>query len=170
MAVRWTKPTPPFDPRKGLLCNDHFQIAYVTNDVDRAMAVFAARYGVPGFRHSDTETPAGALIKVRAAWVGNMAYEIISATGPDTELWAAPPPEEGFVLRHHHFGFLIWDEATWQALEEEIVRGGWSVRQRSDQPSFGRTTYVEAPELGHFLEFVMPGPELIARLEATPVW
>jgi hypothetical protein len=166
-TIAWSRPTPAFDPRKGLLHNDHFQISYVTNDIDRAVAIFRDRYGVPRFRESDAETASGGWIKVRAAWVGNMAYELISGGGPGMELWAEPPGEP-FVLRHHHFGFLIQDEPTWDALEAEIRRGGWVVRQRAESADLGRTTYVEAPELGHYLEFILPGPALIARFDDTP--
>jgi hypothetical protein len=159
-----------FDPAKGLLQNEHFQIAYVTNDIDQAVEVFQRRFGVPGFRESDAELPSGATIKVRAAWLGGVAYEITCGQGPGMELWACGAPGAGFVLRHHHLGFLVPDEAAWAALEQAIARGGWTVRQRSDHPGFGRIACVEAPELGHYLEYIMPGPELLARFEATPAW
>jgi hypothetical protein len=168
MASLLKRPAPVFDPAKGLLHNEHFQIAYVTNDIDRAVEVFRERFGVPEFRRSDAELPNGASIKVRAAWVGGVIYEIICGTGPGMELYACGDPAAGFVLRHHHFGFLVADEAAWAALEEQIARGGWTVRQRGNQPGFGRTTYVAAPELGHCLEFILPGPELLARFDATP--
>ena len=32
-------------PGDGLLRNDHFQMAYVTNDIERACAIFSKRYG-----------------------------------------------------------------------------------------------------------------------------
>lgn len=164
------RPVPVYDPAKSLLHNEHFQIAYVTNDVARAMDIFRSRFGVGAFRASDTALPGGTTISIRSAWVGGMMYEICCGTGPRMELytdWA--PPDGEFVLRFHHFGYLVPDERAWDALEREIVRGGWTVRTRSDIPDFFRGCYVEVPELGHFLEFVLPRRGLLERLNATPV-
>lgn len=164
------RPVPVYDPAKGLLHNEHFQVAYVTNDVDRAVEVFRSRFGVARFRGNDNDTPGGGRVGIRAAWIGGMMYEICSGEGPGMELytdWA--PPGGDFVLRFHHFGYLIPDDDAWLALEREIERGGWTVRTRSDIPGFFRGCYVEVPELGHFLEFVQPREGLLQRMNATPV-
>ncbi|MBW8784835.1 MAG: VOC family protein [Novosphingobium sp.] len=170
MIAGLNRPAPIYDPGKGLLHNDHFQVAYVTDDLERAVAVFRERFGVGSFRESDAELESGATIRLRVAWIGAMAYEIICATGPGMELYTEWLPENGSVLRHHHFGFLVADEPSWAALEREIARAGVRVRKRSDTPGFGRTVYVEVPELGHCLEYIMPGPGLLERLNATPAW
>jgi extradiol dioxygenase family protein len=159
-----------FDPAKGLLHNDHFQVAYVTNDLERAEQVFRDRFGVPDFRANDNELPSGARVGVRSVWIGRMMYEICFGAGPGMELytdWA--PPDGEFVLRFHHYGYLVPDETAWAALERQIEAGGWRVRTRSDVPGFFRGCYVEAPELGHYLEFVLPREALLERLNATPV-
>lgn len=161
---------PVYDPAKSLLHNEHFQIAYVTNDIDRAVDVFHNRFGVREFRANDNALPGGTRICIRAAWIGGMMYEICCGTGPGMDLytdWAAPGGE--FVLKFHHFGYLVPDETAWGALEAEIARGGWKVRTRSDIPDFFRGCYVEVPELGHFLEFVLPRQGLLERMNATPV-
>lgn len=164
------RPTPVYDPSKGLLHNDHFQVAYVTNDMDRAVDVFKSRFGVAAFRANDNAMANGARVGVRSVWIGGMMYEICCGAGPGMELYTDWAPEGGeFVLRFHHFGYLVADDAAWAALEREIVRGGWTVRTRSDAPGFFRGCYVEAPELGHFLEFVQPREGLLARMNATPV-
>jgi hypothetical protein len=169
-STAFQRPIPVFDPAKGLLHNDHFQVAYVTNDVERAVEVFRRRFGVRAFRENDNELPGGTKVGVRSVWIGAMMYEICYGAGPGMELytdWA--PPGGDFVLRFHHFGYLIPDEAAWAALERQIEQGGWTVRTRSDIPGFFRGCYVEAPELGHFLEFVLPRAGLLERLNATPV-
>ena len=164
------RPLPVYDPAKGLLHNEHFQVAYVTNDIERAVEVFQRRFRVAGFRANDNELPDGARVGVRSAWIGGMMYELCYGAGPGMELYADwAPPGGDFVLRFHHFGYLIPDEATWAALEQQLAGGGWRVRTRSDVPGFFRGCYVEVPELGHFLEFVLPREGLLARLNATPV-
>lgn len=169
-TVALRRPAPVYDPAKGLLHNDHFQIAYVTNDVERAVDVFRRRFAVSAFRENDNELPGGAKVGVRSAWIGAFMYEICYGAGPGMELytdWA--PPGRAFVLRFHHFGYLVPTEEAWTALEGEIDRGGWAVRARSDVPGFFRGCYVEVPELGHYLEFVLPRQGLLHRLNATPV-
>ncbi|MCB2060185.1 MAG: hypothetical protein R3E09_08220 [Novosphingobium sp.] len=164
------RPVPIYDPGKGLLHNDHYHIAYVTNDVDRAVEVFRDRFGVSEFRTNDNAQENGSTICVRSVWIGGMMYEICQGSGPGMDLytdWAAPDGE--FVLKLHHFGYLVPDDDAWDVLEDQLDRGGWTVRSRSDIPGFVRACFVEAPELGHFLEFVQPGAGLLERMNATPV-
>lgn len=164
------RPIPVYDPAKSLLHNDHFQIAYVTNDIDRAVEVFRTRFGVREFRANDNDLPGGGKVGVRSVWIGSMMYEICYGAGAGMELYTDhAPPDGDFVLRFHHFGYLVPDEAAWDALERRIAEGAWRVRSRSDIPGFFRGCYVEAPELGHYLEFVLPRAGLLERLNATPV-
>lgn len=166
---RLTRPVPIFDPAKGLLNNEHFQIGYVTNDLDRAARVFRERFGVREFRANDNELPGGARIGIRAAWIGNMMYEVCCGAGPGMELYTKHAPQGGeFVLRFHHFGYLLGGEADWDALEAEIVRGGWQIAHKTDVPGFVRACYIDVPELGHYLEFVLPREGLIDRMNETP--
>jgi len=164
------RPVPMFDPARGLLNNEHFQIGYVTNDIDRAVDVFRERFGVREFRANDNELPGGTKVGIRSVWIGNMMYEICYGSGPGMEIyteWA--PPDGEFVLRFHHFGYLVGDDASWEALERTIGEGGWKVRNPSDIPGFFRGCYVQVPELGHFLEFVQLRQGLRERMNATPV-
>jgi hypothetical protein len=134
------------------------------------VAVFRDRFGVGAFRANDNVLPGGARIGIRAAWIGGMMYELCCGAGPGMELYTDRAPEGGeFVLRFHHFGYLVPDDAAWAALEAEIACGGWTVRTRSDIAGFFRGCYVEVPELGHFLEFVQPRAGLLERMNATPV-
>jgi hypothetical protein len=153
-----------------LLHNEHFQIAYVTNDLDRAVAVFRKRFGVAEFRANDNDLPDGGKVGIRSVWIGAVMFELCYGAGPGMELytdWAAPDAD--FMLRFHHFGYLVPDEGAWETLEREIARGGFRMRNRSDIPGFFKGCYVEVPELGHLLEFVLPRAGLLERMNATPV-
>lgn len=170
MAQKFKRPVPVYDPGRSLLMNEHYQIAYVTNDIQKAVSVFRNRFGISDFRTSDNDLPDGGTVSIRAVWIGNMMYELCSGTGPGMELYTDWAPANGdFVLRFHHFGYLVESDADWLALEEEIGRGAWKVRTKSDIPGFFRGCYVEVPELGHFLEFVQPREALLERMNATPV-
>lgn len=164
------RPLPAFDPAKGLLHNEHFQIAYVTNDMAQAEAVFRDRFGVTAFRTNGGANAQGGYLDVRAVWIGTTLFELLCARGPGLELYTDVAPEGGpFVMKLHHFGYLVRDEADWAKLEQTVERGGWTVRNRSDSPGMVRAMHVEAPELGHLLEFVLAWPQFRAVLEGTPV-
>ena len=169
MELLLDRPVAPFDPARGLLCNEHFQMGYATNDMAKAEDYFRQHFGVKEFRPTEGENPDGGKISVRSAWIGNVMYEIICASGPGMEIYSELLPDDGFAIRLHHFGYLIPDEAAWEMLEETVTCGGWSVRQRSETPGYVKAMFVEAPELGNYLEFVLPAPALLERFRATPV-
>lgn len=169
MELLLDRPLAACNPSRGLLSNEHFQMGYVTNDMARAEDLFRQRFGVKEFRPTEGEMEGGGHISVRSVWVGTVMYEIICATGPGSELYTDHVPAGDFATRLHHFGFLVRDEPGWNALEETIARDGWTVRHRSDHPGYVRALYVEAPELGHYLEYVLPAPALLERFRATPV-
>ena len=163
------RPPPVFDASRGLLHNEHFQIAYVTSDIAEAEAVFRRRFGVTSLRETEIDMPGGAHLSIRAVWIGGILYEIISGSGPGMELYTSYCAPEGFTLRLHHQGFLVPDEDSWAALQREVARGGWTVRSLSDTPGHVRAMHVAAEELGHLLEFVFPSPAFLKVLEGTPV-
>lgn len=160
---------PVFDPARGLLHNDHYHVGYVTNDIERAAGVFRDRFGVSTFRETANELPGGSSIALRSVWLGNMMYEITCGSGPGMDLYArhAPPGGE-FVLAFHHYGYLVPDEESWAVLVRQIEDGGWNVALDTDTPGYCRACYVEAPELGHYLEYVLPRDGLLERMNATP--
>jgi hypothetical protein len=156
-------------PGAGLFRNDHFQIAYVTNDIERAMKVFADRYGVTAFRTMEGPLPAGGHIRVEFAWAGGALLEVTQADGPGSELFREGLPTDGtFAIRYHHLGYLVPDEAGWQALEAELEKGGVKVISKGHQPGFLRTCIVEAPELGHYIEYILPEAGGQAFFEGVP--
>lgn len=162
------RPPPSFAPGAGLFRNDHCQVAYVTNDIERALEVFAQRYGVTAFRRLEGPLPAGGQIRVEFAWAGGALLEVTQADGPGSELFRAGLPAEGFAIRFHHLGYFIHDEAGWAALEAEIERDGVRVLSKGHAPGFTRTCIVEAPELGHYIEYILPEAGGIAFFEGIP--
>jgi len=167
--MEFDRPVPVCDPARGLLHNDHYHVGYVTNDLDRAADVFRDRFGVTAFRESANELPGGGSIALRSVWLGTMMYEITCGSGLGMELYSDHAPTGGdFVLQFHHYGYLVRDDENWAALKRQIANGGWKVVLDSDTPGYCRACYVEAPELGHYLEFVLPRDGLLERMNATP--
>lgn len=154
--------------RDGLLRKDQFQVSYVTNDMERAKRTFADRYGIRKFARLGGPMPDGGTISVALAWFGGTMYEIIQAEGPKTEFYNRDLPSDRFAIRFHHLGFLVHDKAAWKQLEREIEEGKWTVAYTSLNGGFMDAYYVEAPELGHYLEFIYPQKSGVEFFEAVP--
>jgi catechol 2,3-dioxygenase-like lactoylglutathione lyase family enzyme len=156
------------DPTQGLLRSDHFQIAYATNDINRACDLFHDRFGIHEFRRLEGQLPAGGQIRVELAWVGTVMYELLTASGPGSELYVGRLPDDDFAIRHHHLGFLIHDAPQWQALMDTIARDGWHLLSKSDNPGLMQSCFVDVPELGHYVEYLFPEPAGLAFFESVP--
>lgn len=152
----------------GLLCVEPFQIAYATNDIDRACAVFSERYGIREFRRLEGQRPAGGHIRVELAWVGPLMYEVITGHGPGMEIFMDRVPADRFVIQHHHIGHLVRDEAQWSALEAAAEAVERPLIGISHNAGFMRSGFVDAPELGHYLEYMLPEPAAIAFFNDVP--
>lgn len=163
------RPASTFDPAAGLLRTEHFQMAYATNDIDQARARFQERYGIREFRSLNGELRQGGRIHVEFAWVGTLMYELIYAEGPGSDIYMDRlPAGDGFKLKHHHLGFLIHDEAEWQALMAEVESKQWQMPHLSHTPGFMLSCFVDAPELGHYLEYLFPEPAALEFFASVP--
>ncbi|MCJ2189019.1 hypothetical protein [Novosphingobium beihaiensis] len=170
MASLLQRPTADFDPSMGLLRTEHFQLAYATNDIDRACEVMRDRLGIAEFRTLEGKTPAGGTIRVELAWAGPIMYEILTATGPGSGIYIGGLDGPGFAMRHHHCGFLLHDEGQWQGVLAEAERSGFAIPHVSETPGFMRSCFVDVPEFGHYLEFLWPtaaGLEFFANVPAN---
>jgi hypothetical protein len=153
-----SRPKVPGDYAHGLLHGEHFQIAYATNDIERAKAVFAERFGIALFATLQGALPQRGSIHVELAWCGGVMYELLTASGPGSEVYVESLPDAGFAMRHHHYGYLVRDAAAWDALRATIARGGWNMRVDQNIAGFMRQIFVESPELGCLCEYLLPEP------------
>lgn len=146
----------PPRPGHGMLSREHSHSAWVTNDMDRAVEIFSARYGVSNFSFIEGPMPTGGHIKVAFAWAGGQVLEIIAGSGPGAEFYNALLPADEFAIRFHHLGFVVHDEAGWRQLEADLEEGDWPIVHETLTGTFIDAYYIEAPELGHYLEYVRP--------------
>ena len=163
------RPQSSFDPSKGLLRAEHFQMAYATNDIDRACAVFRERFGIGEFRRLEGQMPAGGQIRIELAWVGTIMYELLTASGAGAAIYMDRlPPGDGFAIKHHHLGYLIGSDTQWAALLAQVEAEGRTMPYLNHSPGFMRNCFVDAPELGHYLEYLCPEPAGLAFFEGVP--
>ncbi len=148
---------------------EHFQIAYATNDIDQAKHMFSARLGVTAWRQLAGQMPSGGHIHIELAWVGTVMYELLTSSGPGSDLYMGRlPAGDGFKLKHHHLGYLIPDQAQWDGLMASVTTHGWPVVHQSHTEGFMRSCFIDAPELGHYLEYLFPEPAGLEFFRSVP--
>jgi catechol 2,3-dioxygenase-like lactoylglutathione lyase family enzyme len=162
------RPAAILAPGTGLFRNDHFQIAYATNDIERACDIFRQRFGIREFRRLEGQLPAGGKIHIELAWAGGAMYELLQTSGPGSSFFNAVLPAGGFAIRHHHLGYIVEDIAGWEALQDEIRQAGWTIHSNSNNQGFLRACIVEVPELHHYMEFFLLEPAGIAFFDGVP--
>jgi len=158
----------PRNPRqifleKIMLLEGHFQNAYVTRDLDKAVALFRSHYGVDKVlqfqSQVEVKTPAGtgaAVFKTAFAWVGSLQYEFIEPVSGLVQVYQqALPPGDG--LAFHHVCMRVQD---WEGTRAEIDGGSYPIVLEGETAGV-RFVYVDAREsLGHYLEYVWMKPEV----------
>ena len=65
-------------------------------------------------------------------------------------------------------GYLLHDRESWDAVEREIAESGTPVAFRTVNPGFIDAVYIDAPELGHYLEYIYPEAAGVQFFEAIP--
>lgn len=148
----------------------HHQIAYVTNDLDRAFEIYAEHYGVPKFfelplpPNPDGSPP---LLRIALANVGGIEVELIQPL-PAAALWAEVLPKDGsFAIVFHHICIRIeGDMAAWDRHRAQINEKEHPIVIEGALGDSLRYCYTdERSRLGHYLEHVWYSPEQLAHMK-----
>jgi Glyoxalase/Bleomycin resistance protein/Dioxygenase superfamily len=157
--------------------SQHHQVAYVTNDLEGAMALFKRVYGAPGFMVGDNEMtnrgrPDDVHIRLALCNVGGVEIELIEPIGDSAPLysnWLAGG--SGLQIKFHHVCIRIDGPIeNWKAHLASLDPATHPV---VFEGSFGDDCHFkytdETPRLGHYIEHVWFSPKLAAQLrEAIP--
>ena len=156
----------------------HSQVAYVTSDLDRALAVFRDDYDVPAFHVFANDTPGlvrsdGARLKIALALVGGVEIELIEPQGDSAPLFSQALPADGsFAIRFHHVAIRIAGTlADFEAHMASLDPARHPVVWHGALGDVLRYAYTdERAALGHFVEHVWMHQDLRAQLAgAIPV-
>ncbi len=168
MAYKLERPPTDFDSGAGLLLLEHFQMAYVTNDMDRARALLQQRLGIREFARLAGETEGGGFIEAEFAWVGTIMYELVCPRGPGSEIFSnSLPRTDDFAMRHHHLGYLVHNQSQWDAVQANAAAHGFTIPAQSSNPLVD-VCFVEVPELGHYLEYLFATEAGMAFFDSVP--
>ena len=143
------------------LFQGHFQLAYVTHNLEAAQAVMGDHYGITRWEvldmaAADHQSPA---FRIANAYIGGRMVELIEVN-PDVEsLYSAWMPQGDAVLRFHHLGFLISDADEYARVRQHLIDCGYAI---AAEGSFGDILdyfYADtSAALGHFYEVIRLKP------------
>jgi Glyoxalase/Bleomycin resistance protein/Dioxygenase superfamily len=153
----------------------HSQIAYVTTDLDRAMAVWRDQFDVPAFHVFTNDMPGlesthPYQLKIALANVGGTEIELIEPLHGTASLHAEPLPTDGsFAMRFHHVamritGTLADYDAHMASLDPVLHPVVWS-GAFADMMRFAYSD--ERQTLGHYVEHVWFDDGFYAQLAAA---
>ncbi|TGD73566.1 hypothetical protein E4634_11105 [Mangrovimicrobium sediminis] len=142
---------------------NHYQNAYVTRDIEAAMALAQQRYGIDSFIQFDVDmdmlTPDGprrSISKAALGWSGGFNFELIEPVGGELDIYSAYLPPDN-SLRLHHVCMRTFD---WDATLADIAANGWPIAFEGHMEGL-KFVYVDAREtFGHYLEYLYAEPEM----------
>ena len=153
----------------------HSQVAYVTNDLGRALAIFRDHYDVPAFYVFANDAPGlvqsdGSRLRIALALVGGVEIELIEPQGNSAPLFSTALPADGsFTTRFHHVAIRIDGTlADFEAHMASIDPARHPVVWHGALGDMLRYAYTdERPVLGHFVEHVWMHADLRAQMASV---
>jgi len=151
-----------------------YQLAYVTNDFERALEQCGAIHGVHEFRklsQINVNLGAGltALCNIALAWVGPTQLEVIQALEGEVALYAEGLPSSGFGLKLHHLARLHATREDVEAQVEKYRSEGRAMPIDAEEPGWGRYCYADfRRELGHYIEHAWFTPRALEWQAGLP--
>ncbi len=153
----------------------HSQVAYVTSDLDRALAIFRDDYDVPAFYVFANDAPGlvqsdSARLRIALALVGGVEIELIEPQGDSAPLFSQVLPGDGsFAIRFHHVAIRIDGAlADFEAHMASLDPARHPVVWHGAMGDIMRYAYTdERSALGHYVEHVWMDPDLRAQLASA---
>lgn len=99
---------------------------------------------------------------------GAVQIELIAPAGEADEVYRDMLPPDG-GMRLHHIGCLVSGDAEWDAVLADAEASGVAMPVRGDFGGLMRYVYLDRrAEIGHFVEYMQPGPAGLSLFEAVP--
>ena len=162
------------DPREVQVIGDLFaniwQVAYVTDDLDRAMETAKQRFGVEQMIEVPTggEFYAGDELvewntRIAMGARGGLIFELIQPVSGEVDFYRRFLPKDGGLGFHHFAAFVADGDEQWDSLKAVLARQGLRIDYTLIIPGRVRAGYVDtSADLGHYLEVCQLKPDDIA--------
>lgn len=138
--------------------SEFFQFGYVTGDLDRAMALWESRYGVPGFLTFDTRDFAppgseGPFNRIALGYQGAVMVELIEPDPGDPGIYRDALRSDGGTMLHH-LGYLA-DPAAFEAMPARFAELGFAVPVFRNENGIGLIYADTRADNGLYAEMVL---------------
>lgn len=152
-----------------MIVGRHYQNAYITRNIDKAVAEFKDRADIRLIMETEVETklwtPEGEGLgrqKLAFIWVDDMQYELIQPISGDVIALYRDALPEGDGLKFHHICNRVDD---WDVFAAKLKDQPYPVVLRGGTPGFLEFCYIDTrPWLGHYIEYVWANPERWAQM------
>lgn len=152
-----------------MITGRHFQNAYVTRNVDQAVARFRTRADVRTVLETEVAveiwTPQGTgtgVQKLAFVWVEDFQYELIEPLSGDVLAIYRDALPEGDGLKFHHVCHAVED---WDRLMARVEAQPCPIVLKGGTPGLLQFLYLDTREwLGHYTEYVWMVPERWAAM------
>jgi hypothetical protein len=154
------------------------ELAYVTNDLDAALALFRRCYGAAAWMETGVATidlgnGRSARLRIAVGFIGQLLFELIEPVDGEVEWFRAVlPPGGALAIRPHHLGFVL---PSIEALQERraALAGTHDIAFHGAFGSSSHYLFADARQrLGLWLEYIRFGAEfedLIPANDPTPI-
>jgi hypothetical protein len=154
---------------------NHQQLAYVTNDLDQAVALFEREYQIPGFFvFTNTETIAVSgddpHLRIALANVNGVEIELIEPVGGGDAMFSEVLPKTpGLHVIFHHVATRIFGSIeNWDAYVASIDTEAHKIVYRGELGDMLRFLYTdERAHIGHYVEHVWMSTDLLEQMHAA---
>ena len=140
-----------------LLFRNHFQIAYIVRDAEKAIEAFGTKFGVPNWKVRQT-TPGAPAKRIALAHAGGVVLELVEPDPEADTIFRTWIPDEPAGARFHHLGYYIENEEEWAKVVAQYHAAGIETMLGSvgDILDYGYADTVA--QLGHYTEIVLLKP------------
>ena len=149
-----------------------FQNAYVTRDLEHAIAAMRAKHGITDFIRIEPRMTAYTRegghapchLKVALGWQDDFLFELIQPISGNVRHYLdyLPADETDPSLRLHHLGLLISDEGDYERARAAIDPATLSYEGGIEGVKW---YYLDARDtMGHYLEYMWATPEMLAMM------
>ncbi len=150
-----------------MLEGHHYQNAYITRDIEKAVESFRTRAGVTDVMRYEGEveviTPRGrgpAVNKLAFIWIGDLQYELIQPVSGYVDVYRDALPADDSLLFHH----VCMRVDDWDTFRAKVERQRYPVVLEGGSDAL-KYVYLDARHfLGHYLEYTWMTPERWAAL------
>ncbi|TXC70242.1 hypothetical protein FSB78_04230 [Sphingomonas ginsenosidivorax] len=147
-----------------MLTGRHYQNAYVTRDVDKAVAAFRENAEIRKLIEVEVPvqlwTPEGegqGVQKLAFVWIGDLQVELIQPGAGDVLALYRDALPEGDEVKFHHICQLVDD---WEAFMAKVDQEKFPVVLRGGTPGMLEFCYLDTRDwLGHYTEYCWMVPQ-----------